>query len=114
MNNLQPNLHIIVVRMVFYVTMVVVTAERVLIAVTVITWVLLDLKPIVVQIPIAGEKTPYVCLEFLVQSVATHGQCISLVLIVTNFLSTYAHTQTHTHTHTHTHTAVGMIILYNM
>ena len=39
--------------------------------VTVITWVLLDLNPIVVQILIAGEKTPYVWLEFLVQSVVT-------------------------------------------
>jgi len=46
------------------------------IAVTVITWVMMDLAPIVVQTLVAGEKTPYVCLEFLVQSVATHGQYI--------------------------------------
>ena len=46
------------------------------IAVTVITWILVDLTPNVVQTLVAGEKTPYVCLEFLVQSVATHGHGI--------------------------------------
>ena len=54
-------------------------------AVTVITWVTLELKPIVVHKLVAGDITPIVRLEFLVESVATHGQCISLVVIVTNF-----------------------------
>ena len=91
-----------VMGMVFYV-LAADRCQRVIIAVTVITWVLLELKPIVVQILIAGEKIPIVCLEFLVQSVATHGHGILLlVLIVTDFLSTYAHTYIHTHTHTHT------------
>ena len=58
--------------MVFYVL----AAEHVGIAVTVITWVLLELKPIAVHKLVAGEKTPCVCLEFLVQSVATHGHGI--------------------------------------
>ena len=76
-------------------------------AVTVFTWVLLEFQPIVVHKLVAGGKTPCVCLEFLVQSVATHGQCISLVLIVTNF-------------HRESWLAklgwrlVGMIILYNI
>ena len=56
--------------MVFFVVTIV------MIAVTVITWVLGELTPFVVQTLIAGEKTHCVCLEFLVQSVATHGQCI--------------------------------------
>ena len=83
--------------------------NHVICAVTVITWVTLELKPIVVhkQKVIAGDITPIVRLEFLVQSVATHGQCISLVLIVTNF-------------HQEGWLAklgwrlVGMIILYNI
>jgi len=60
-----------------------------MIAVTVITWVLLELQPIVVQIWFAGEKGPIVRLTFLVQSVATHGHFGCLVLVVTNFVSTY-------------------------
>ena len=56
--------------------------ETVIIAVTVLTWVTLDFGSIVVHKLVAGEKTPIV---WLVIGVATHGQCIQLVLIVTNF-----------------------------
>ena len=65
-------------------------ARRLGIAVTVITWVLWDFTPLVVQTLVAWEKTPYVTpsqtqTHTLAQSVATHGHGISLVLIVTNF-----------------------------
>ena len=62
----------------------------VLIAVTVITRVLLELKPIVVheQKVIAGENTPCVCLTLIVKSVATHGLLAGQgVHNVANFLS---------------------------
>ena len=91
--------------MVLYVLTIV--QRDVICAVMIITWVSLELKPIVVHKLVAGGKTPCVCLEFLVQSVATHGQCISLVVIVTNF-------------HRESWLAklgwklVGMIILYNI
>ena len=82
--------------------------ETVIIAVTVITWVLRDLTTIVVDKLVAGEKGLIVCLKLvLVKSVATHGHGILLLLIVTNF-------------HQESWLAkigwklVGMIILYNI
>ena len=64
------------------VNLVMTKATYVMIAVTVLTWVLRDFASIVVQIFIAGEKAPIV---WLVISVATHGQCMEFLLIVTNF-----------------------------
>ena len=46
----------------------------------------MDFRNIVVHKLVAGEKTPCVCLQLvLVISVATHGQCMEFLLIVTNF-----------------------------
>merc|ERR1719162_225402 len=73
---------------------VTVVMRDVIVAVTVITWVLMEFSPIVVQIRFAGEKGPIVRLEFLVQSVATHGHFGGLVLVVTNFVSTRTQTNT--------------------
>ena len=89
----------------------------VIIAVTVITRVLGEFQPIVVQTHIAGDMGPNVCLKFLVESVAAHGIGIGgVVVIVANFLSIYTHNHTHTHTNTHKlgWRLVGMIILYNI
>ena len=82
--------------------------EAVIIAVTVLTWVTVDFGSIVVHKLVAGEKTPIVCpLFLLVTSVATHGQCISLVLIVTNFFRESWLAKLGWK-------SVGMIILYNI
>ena len=64
-----------------------------------LTWDLLDLNPIVVHKLVAGEKTPCVCLEFLVQSVATHGhgtlyvhECVISINISTIDITAMLHT----------------------
>ena len=92
---------IIVWRMVLIVFTIVTPPQVVIVAVTVITRVLGDFQPIVVQTHIAGEKGPIVFLKFLVESVATHGIGNGgVVVIVGNFLSIYTHNHTHTQTHT--------------